>query len=95
VYEAKISVAPAKQIRNRLCGHRWTAEKALDHFAAIVTQPVGGFGVLDALCNCRHAELMRKVDHGADDGRGSPVDEYRCDELAVELDLVDGQVAQV
>jgi len=64
------------QVDDVRCPDRWAAVKALDEFAAIVAEPVGRFFVFDSFCDRRHAEFMRKVDHGADDRRGSRVDKY-------------------
>ena len=82
---------PGRQVLRR---HRAGEVEALAELAAERGQERPGGAVLDAFGDALQAKALRKLDRGADDGRVALVVRNVLDQVAVDLELIRGQIAQ-
>jgi len=58
-------------------------------------KPRCDLGGLHALGNGRHVKRVSQLDDGPDDGLGARICQYVDDQVLVEFDFIDGQLAQI
>lgn len=81
------------EFHHRVPGDGRTVQNALRDFASPITKPGRDVRLLRTLGDCRHVERVRQVDDRADDRFGARIGQHVADQLVVDLDFVNGQLA--